>query len=132
MEITGKIIQALPVQEGISKAGKPWKKRYYVLETQDTYPKKVAFYVFGEDRVNEFERTVQVGMLVRVSIDIESREWQGRWFTDISCWKVENAAAAAEPAPQNFATAPAPAAAVGSMPPPPEINVAGPTDDLPF
>ena len=48
MEITGKIIFALPEMSGTSKAGNPWKKREYVLETQETYPKKVHFDFFCE------------------------------------------------------------------------------------
>lgn len=43
MEIIGKIIAAFPEVGGTSKAGNPWKKREYVLETQETYPKKVFF-----------------------------------------------------------------------------------------
>ena len=48
MEITGKIIIALPEMSGTSKAGNAWKKREYVLETQETYPKKVFFNFFGD------------------------------------------------------------------------------------
>jgi hypothetical protein len=131
MEVTGKIIAVLPIQEGTSKAGNPWKKRYYVLETQETYPKKIAFYVFGTDRVAQYEN-ITVGLTVRVNFDIESREWQGRWFTDIQGWKidlVEDANAAS--APQAHVN---PAATQGSVPPPPAVSFtsAEPTDDLPF
>ena len=48
MEVTGKIIVALPAVSGTSAAGKAWNKREYVLETEDTYPKKVFFDFFGE------------------------------------------------------------------------------------
>ena len=51
MDIVGKIIQVLPVQEGISKTGNPWKVQSYVLETQEQYPRKVCFEIFGEDRI---------------------------------------------------------------------------------
>ena len=43
MEVKGKIIVALPEQAGVSKAGNNWKKKEYVLETQETYPKKIHF-----------------------------------------------------------------------------------------
>ena len=128
MEVTGKVIVISPVQEGVSKAGKPWKKRFYVIETQDTYPRKIAFTVFGEDRVNEYERLINNGMMVRVSFDIDSREWQGRWFTDISAWRIEVAdgtASQSQPV-QNTVAVP------GAVPPPPAIAAADPTDDLPF
>lgn len=86
MEITGKIIVALPEMSGTSKAGNVWKKREYVLETQETYPKKVHFDFFGE-RADQYP--LNVGDMVRLSFDIESREYNGRWFTSIRGWKVD-------------------------------------------
>lgn len=88
MEITGKIIIALPEMSGTSKAGNAWKKREYVLETQETYPKKVFFNFFG-DRVDQYP--LNVGDEVTVSFDIDSREFNGRWYTDIRAWKAEKA-----------------------------------------
>lgn len=76
MEIEGKIIVALPEITGVAKAtGNPWKKREYVLETQETYPKKVHFDFFGE-RADQYP--LAVGDVVRLSFDIESREYMGR------------------------------------------------------
>ncbi len=81
MEIKGKIILALPEISGTSKAsGNPWKKREYVLETQETYPKKVHFDFFGE-KADQFP--LSVGDDITLSFDIESREYQGRWYTSI-------------------------------------------------
>jgi hypothetical protein len=128
MEVTGKIIHVLPVQEGTSKAGNPWKKRYYVLETQETYPKKIAFYLFGTDRVAQYEN-IAAGAMVRLSFDIESREYQGRWYTDVQGWKIDPVEVATPGAP----AAQAPAATAGAVPPPPAVfPQAEPTDDLPF
>ncbi|MDE7376553.1 MAG: DUF3127 domain-containing protein, partial [Muribaculaceae bacterium] len=92
MEITGKIIIALPEMTGTSKAGNAWKKREYVLETQETYPKKVHFDFFG-DRADQFPLTV--GQEIKLSFDIESREYNGRWYTSIRGWKSEPVNAAA-------------------------------------
>ena len=86
MEITGKIIVALPEQSGVSKAGNTWKKKEYVLETQETYPKKVHFDLFG-DKADKYP--LSVGQTVRLSFDIESREYNGRWFTSIRGWQAE-------------------------------------------
>ena len=91
MEISGKIIQVLPLQQGTSKAGNPWKKQEYVLETHDTYPRKVKFDFFG-DRVDQFP--LALGEEVTVSFDLESREFNGRWYTDVRAWKAEKAGAA--------------------------------------
>lgn len=124
MEIVGKIIQALPEMTGTSKAGNPWKKREYVLETQENYPKKVHFDFFGE-KADQYP--LSVGQVIKLSFDIESREYQGRWYTSIRGWKSEPVESGAMPASAPAAAAPAP----GAFPPPP-IPQSGPTDDLPF
>lgn len=86
LEIEGKIISSLPLQEGTSKAGNPWKKKEYVLETHDTYPRKVCFNFFN-DRVDQ--NPLEVGDEVKISVEIESREFNGRWYTDIRAWRSE-------------------------------------------
>ncbi|MCQ2347710.1 MAG: DUF3127 domain-containing protein [Paludibacteraceae bacterium] len=115
MDIVGKIIQVLPVQEGVSaRTGNPWKIQSYVLETQEQYPRKVCFEVFGEDRIKN--NPCNVDDVVTVSFDIESREVNGRWYTSIRAWRVQqgvvdNTAAPAAPAPAQPAAAAAPMAA---------------------
>ena len=110
MEVIGKIIVDLPMQSGTSSAGNPWKKKEYVLETEETYPKKVHFDFFGE-RADQYP--LAIGDRVRLSFDIESREYNGRWYTNIRGWKADKidatAPAAGAPAP---AAAPAPGAAL--------------------
>lgn len=126
MEITGKIIAVLPEQGGISKTGNEWKKQEYVLETHDQYPKKVCFQIFGADRIAQ--AAIQPGEELTVSFDIDSREYQGRWFTNISAWKVERAGTPPQGmTPDNFAPASAPTA-----PAAPDFGPANPVDDLPF
>lgn len=125
MEIIGKIILALPEQSGISKSGNSWKKKEYVLETQETYPRKVFFDFFG-DKADKFP--LQVGQTIRLSFDIESREYNGRWFTSIRGWQAEQINDAAT-APQQQG---APAVNIGTVPPPPAITPNDSTEDLPF
>lgn len=125
MEIKGKIIQALPEQGGTSKAGNAWRKREYVLETQETYPKKVCFNLFG-DRIDQYP--MAIGEEVTVSFDLESREYMGRWYTDVRAYKVEKGTAAG-------AVPPPPASTIGGDFPPAPADLtpaAGSTDDLPF
>ena len=129
MEITGKIIVALPEQSGVSKAGNTWKKKEYVLETQETYPKKVHFDLFG-DKADKYP--LSVGQTVRLSFDIESREYNGRWFTSIRGWQAEpvnDAMGAAAPAAPVYPSA---ATAGAAVPPPPAVQPSDPTEDLPF
>lgn len=135
MEIQGKIIVALPEVSGTSRAGNAWKKREYVLETHDSYPKKVFFNLFGE-RADQYP--LNVGDEVTVSFDLESREFNGRWYTDVRAWKVEKGAPAAAGMPQGapFGAAPAqganPVMPGGYAVPPAAPIPAAPTDDLPF
>ncbi len=106
MEITGKIIEVLEEKSGQSSKG-GWRKQEYILETQDQYPKKVCFMVWG-DKIDDFG--VQLNQEVEVSIDIESREFNGRWYTDVKAWKVaqKGSGASAAPAPPSGNQAPLP------------------------
>lgn len=106
MEIKLKIMQVLQAQEGVGQNGNPWKVQGYVGETLDTYPKKVMFEIMGAERIEK--NACKVNDLVDVSFDIESREYNGRWYTSIRAWKVEPAQAAAQPVAKKE---PAPAAA---------------------
>ena len=130
MEVVGKIILKLPLQSGVSQAGNNWKKQEYVLETEDSYPKKVHFDFFG-DKADQFP--LNVGDRVRLSFDIESREYNGRWYTSIRGWKAEAAAAAAAAEGPRQGPAVAAAAPAGApVPPPPAFNTPEASDDLPF
>ena len=92
MEITGKIIAVLPERGGVSKTGNEWKMQEYVLETQEQYPRKMCFNVFGSDKIAQFN--IQAGEELTVSFDINAREYNGRWYNDIRAWKVERGSAA--------------------------------------
>ena len=130
MEVVGKIILKLPLQSGVSQAGNNWKKQEYVLETEDSYPKKVHFDFFG-DKADQFP--LNVGDRVRLSFDIESREYNGRWYTSIRGWKAEAAAAAAAAeGPQQGPAVAAAAPAGAPVPPPPAFNTPEASDELPF
>jgi len=140
MEVVGKIIQVLPIQEGVGRNGNPWKVQPYVLETLDQYPRKVHFEVFGEDRIRM--NPCAIDQLVTVSFDIESREFNGRWYTSIRAYRIvqgdvtQGAAAPAAPAAAPVAAAPAqPAAAPAEAPvnvDPFDASAGDGTSDLPF
>lgn len=87
LDIEGKIIQIMPATSGMSKAGKEWTKQEFVIETKDQYPKKVMMSVMGE-KVNELKKFA-VGNDVKAALNIESREYNGRWYTDIRAWKID-------------------------------------------
>lgn len=81
MNIVGIFIKALPEISGVSDRGE-WVRGGIVIETQGSYPTKVAFTVFGEERVGAV-RTLVMGALVSVDFSPESREYGGKWYTDL-------------------------------------------------
>lgn len=129
MEIRGKIIQILPLQSGVGQqSGKEWKKQEYILETDGQYPKKICFNLWG-DAIDRSQ--IQLNEEVLVHVDIESREYNGRWYTDIKGWRVDRGPfpqmqplGAVPPAVASFTQAPQ---GVNSSPSMNDIP-----DDLPF
>ena len=89
MEIQGKVIAVLPERSGVSARGE-WKSQTYVIETQEQYPKKMAFDVFGADRIANFG--IHSGEVINVSFDIDAHEYQGRYFNQIRAWNVTKVA----------------------------------------
>ena len=94
--IEGKLVQVLAVQEGVSTRG-AWKKQDFILETADQYPKKICISCWNEkaDEIQKFQSNDQL----KVSINIESREYNSKWYTDIKAWRIEGASAGASGAP---------------------------------
>ena len=96
--VDGIITNVLPVQSGIGKSsGKEWHKQTAVLQTSEQYPKSIAF-----DMFNDKIRTLQVGQAVHVQLSLESREYNGRWFTNVNAISVEPAAPAGAPQPMPY------------------------------
>ena len=87
MEISGKVVKILdPVRFVSKKDGNEYYRHSFVIETGGQYPKHVAFTVLGDEKFKTMG--VEVGGMYNVSFDIDAREWQGRWFNDISAWRV--------------------------------------------
>ncbi len=84
-EITGKIIKIMDPVNGEGKNG-PWKKQEFIFETQGEYPKKVCIANWN-DKVSPDE--LKIGAELTVSINIESREFNDRWYTDVKMWRLE-------------------------------------------
>lgn len=85
MELQGKIIVVLPERSGTSQRGNQWRSITYVLETQEQYPKKLAFDVTN-DKIDQLN--IQVGEFLTVQFDINAREYNGRWFNSVNAWNV--------------------------------------------
>ena len=117
LEIVGKVVKVLPEQTGNGKFG-TWVRQDFVIETEDQYPKKVCFSAWGDKA--DIVKNLSNGEKVTVSFNVESREYNERWYTDLKPWKIERGANTAAPA--NDAP---PAFTENDIPPPDE-------EDLPF
>jgi hypothetical protein len=117
MELKGKVIQILPMQTGQGKKG-TWRKQEFILETQAQYPKKVCLSLWG-DKIDQFK--ISEGEIVNVSVDLESREYNSRWYTEARAWKLEKSAGSGS------SSAPMPSSDESY-----ETSSSAATDDLPF
>lgn len=89
--ITGKIISVMDERSGISKNGSAWRQREYVLQEQkDKYPQRCIFRVKGEN-IEKF--SLNTGDVVTAYLDIDAHEFQGRWYNEVTAWKVEKGGA---------------------------------------
>ncbi len=118
LKITGTVKQVLEEQSGESRNG-PWRKQEFILESEGKYPKPVCIAMWGEN-IDEFE--IRPGERLTAYVDVASREYNGRWYTDVKAWKVERESGGGEggDSPPEY----------GADEPFPDPTAAG--DDLPF
>ena len=129
MELTGKLINVGDCQEGQGARG-PWKKQQFVIETMEQYPKKIVMTAWG-DRVNDLE-FLYIGDTLTVKFDLDSREYNGRWYLEAKAWDIKGAQ---QQQPQG-APAQIPNPPQAPLPPMPgqqfDMNEGNNGDDLPF
>lgn len=120
MEITGTLYQVNEPVTGQGRNGM-WKKQDFIIETEGQYPKKVVIAAWG-DKLNL--AAFKPGSKITVGFDLESREYNGKWYTDVKAWKIAAAGASTMAQPDREAP----------IPPPPSYDGGDnmPQDDLPF
>jgi len=84
MNITAKLIELLPLQTGMSKNGQ-WRKQDIIVETDGQYPKKICISIWG-DKISE--KQLLIGNNLDIFFELESREFNGKWYTDVKAWKI--------------------------------------------
>jgi hypothetical protein len=124
-ELTGKVLQVLPEQTGTGRNGQ-WSRQDFIMETQEQYPKKVCFSAWG-DKVSQL-KSFKTDDTVKVSFNIESREFNGRWYTDLRVWKIETGFQEKAPGADRFIDPGLPT----DLQPLTADDVNGEKDDLPF
>jgi hypothetical protein len=134
MELEGRIARKLPVQTGTSARG-AWAKQEFIFEYQEgSFPSQVCMNVWGDDKVKELDK-YQVGDKVKVSVNLSSREYNGRWYTDVRAWRIEPAGAAApvQTPGYDYAQSAGSYSAPTGAPMPSANDMSSPVeDDLPF
>lgn len=86
--VTGTVKEVLQTKQGVSASGKEWATQEFILTTDDSnYPCDICFRIFGNDKITEC--AVKEGESLQVFFDIRSRDYNGRWFTDINVWKID-------------------------------------------
>lgn len=87
MEVKGKLIEVTIPEIGTSKNGKDWIKSLAIIETDGQYPKKIAVELGKEELINKVAE-LKLGSEVTIKVNIESREFNGRWFTSLKGWSL--------------------------------------------
>ncbi|MBO0929702.1 DUF3127 domain-containing protein [Fibrella aquatilis] len=104
LELVGKLVKTLPEVTGQGKNG-TWQKQEFVVETTDQFPKKVCVSLWG-DKVNDLKQYAP-GDMLKLSLNLESREYNERWYTEARVWRIEAADGAEGGAPAGGQSAPA-------------------------
>lgn len=89
LQITGVINKILPIQKGVSGAGKEWQKLSFIVQTSDQYNNIYCFEVFGAEKVEDFTQRYSVNMEVEVQFNVSVNEWKEKYFTSLSAWKID-------------------------------------------
>ena len=84
--LEGKLVQVMAAQEGVSTRG-AWKKQDFVIETTEQYPKKICISCWNE-KADDL-KNYQPNDLLKIAVNIESREYNSKWYTDIKAWKID-------------------------------------------
>lgn len=119
MEFEGLVYKVLPVVKGQGARGE-WTKQEVVFELPGEFNRKLCVGFWGDKALDA--ATLKPGEAVEVSINLESREYNGRWYTEARAWKMARKVAE-------------PTAAAGDMPPMPTTEEPYnmlPADDMPF
>lgn len=86
LKIIGTVKKIMTLQSGVSSAGKEWKKQDFVISTNEMYARDICIQAFS--KTTEYVDNLSIGDNVEVSFNIESREWNDKWFTQVTAWKI--------------------------------------------
>lgn len=120
LEIQGRLAQKLQQESGVSKAGKQWSKQGFVVQLEGKYPRDLQIDVFNNTEMTTFINDTSIGTVLKCNINIDSKEFNGKWYHNVTLWKAEVVRGeenVPEPIAQN---------------PPNQIDGTGDDSDMPF
>ena len=126
MNFTGKITHVSEIARGTSQNGKEWASLDFVITNdQDRYPSSICLRIFGEERISEL--APKVGENVTADFDIDAHEYNGRWYNQLTAWRITRTSQPATPPQQPY-----PPQQPAQAPTPHQPAPQQPQDDLPF
>ena len=126
MNFTGKITHVSEIARGTSQNGKEWASIDFVITNeQDRYPSSICLRIFGEERINEL--APKVGEYVTADFDIDAHEYNGRWYNQLTAWRITRPSQPTTPPQQTY-----PPQQPAQAPTPHQPAPQPPQDDLPF
>ena len=93
LRITGKITKVLQLESGQTKAGADWQKQSFIVDSGSQYNNLFCFEVFGVEKVENFNKYNKVGNDVTVEFNVNCNEYNGKYYTTLSAWKISKAEA---------------------------------------
>ena len=92
LKIVGTIEKLMPIQKGISSTGREWVKQDIVMSMANgQFVKHFTAAVMGQERIDNFK--LRVGDNIVAYLDVDAKEYNGRWYNSINIWKVERVGA---------------------------------------
>jgi hypothetical protein len=82
LTIIGVVTHILEKKQGGS-IEKPYTSQDIVIKTSGQYPKSVCLNLYNK------EMTAQIGDEIEVSFNIESREYNNKWYSNLKVWNLK-------------------------------------------
>jgi len=89
LKVSGKITKILPPQNGTTKSGTHWTKMTFVIDNGDQYNSTFAFEIWKDEKVRAFNEHYNIGDFVVVDFNVDTSEYNGKFYTNLKAWKVE-------------------------------------------
>jgi hypothetical protein len=96
MIVTGKVHEVCEMQTGTSKAGNEWTRQNVVIDTSDEYNPHVCISFLGDKC--QLLKQLSIGQNVSIHINLSSKKWNDKWFTNVNGWKIDSQETEVEPA----------------------------------